>query len=99
MTIDDAVAFAIEDKLPSRTRTVQTERRTPLTRRELEIARLIAQAMTTREIATKLFISERTVETHVTNMLNKLGLNSRVQLTRWFDSVIGAGPIVVAKDP
>lgn len=88
MTIDDAVAFAIEDKLPSRTRTVQTEPRTPLTRRELEIARLIAQDMTTREIATRLFISERTVETHVTNMLNKLGLNSRVQLTRWFDSVM-----------
>ena len=98
MTIDDAVAFAIEDRLPSRTRAVQTETKTPLTKRELEIVRLIARDMTTREIATKLFISERTVETHVTNMLNKLGLNSRVQVTRWFASLIDTGPVVVGND-
>ena len=61
--------------------------------------RLIAQDMTTREIATKLFISERTVETHVTNMLNKLGLNSRVHLTRWFASVTDTGPGAAANDP
>ena len=92
MTIDDAVAFAIEDRLPSRARTVQSKAKTPLTKRELEIMRLIAQDMTSREIATTLFISERTVETHVTNMLNKLGLNSRVHLTRWFASVTETGP-------
>ncbi|MBA2556284.1 MAG: response regulator transcription factor [Chloroflexi bacterium] len=70
----------------------------PLTKRELEIVRLIAHDMTTREIANTLFISERTVETHVTNMLNKLGLNSRVQLTRWFASIHDTGPIVAAND-
>jgi predicted ATPase/DNA-binding CsgD family transcriptional regulator len=98
MTMDDAVTFAIEDRLPSRTRAVQTEATTPLTKRELEIVRLIAHDMTTREIATKLFISERTVETHVTNMLNKLGLNSRVQLARWFANVIDTGPVVAGND-
>ena len=98
MTIDDAVAFAVEDRLPSRTRAVPTETRTPLTKRELEIVRLIARDMTTREIATTLFISERTVETHVTNMLNKLGLNSRVHLARWFASVVDSQPVVGGDD-
>ena len=49
----------------------------------LEIVRLIGNDMSSREIESKLFISERTVETHVTNMLNKLGLNSRIQIARW----------------
>jgi predicted ATPase/DNA-binding CsgD family transcriptional regulator len=56
-----------------------------LSRRELEIARLIAEGLTNREVAAKLFISNRTVETHVTNMLNKLGLSSRLQLARWVE--------------
>lgn len=99
MTIDDAVAFAVEDRLPSRARAVPAVTKMPITKRELEILRLIAQDMTTREIASELFISERTVETHVTNMLNKLGLNSRVQLTRWFASVQDTEPSVVARDP
>ena len=67
-----------------------------LTKRELEIARLIAHEMTSRDIATKLFISERTVEAHVTNMLNKLGLNSRIELARWLASVGGMEPVTPA---
>jgi DNA-binding CsgD family transcriptional regulator len=55
----------------------------------LEIARLIADDMSNREIANRLFLSERTVETHVTHMFNKLGLNSRSQLTRWMANVSG----------
>lgn len=45
--------------------------------------------MSRRDIAAKLFVSERTIETHVTNMFNKLGLNSRVQLTRWLEEFAG----------
>jgi DNA-binding NarL/FixJ family response regulator len=43
---------------------------------------LIAEDKTSREIANQLFLSERTVETHVTNMMNKLGVNSRIEIAR-----------------
>jgi non-specific serine/threonine protein kinase len=82
MTTDDAVALAIEERAPIRPMAAKPEPKTSLTKRELEIARLIAVDMTNREIATRLFISERTVETHVTNMLNKLGVNSRIAIVR-----------------
>ena len=49
-----------------------------LTNREMQIDTLISEGMQTKQIAAKLFISERTVETHVTNILNKLGLSSRL---------------------
>ena len=82
MTIDEGVAFAVEDKQP-REAPVKAASGGELTRRQLEIARLIADDLTNRQIADRLFLSERTVETHITNMLNKLGLNSRIQLSRW----------------
>ena len=97
MTIDDAMAFAVEERLPPRPVTVKTRTQSSLTKRELEIAHLIADDMSNHEIATRLFLSERTVETHVTHMFNKLGLNSRIQLIRWLASVSGAEPINAGK--
>ena len=84
MTIDEGVAFAVADKpAPKPAPRVKSAPDTALTPRQLEIARLIADDLTNRQIADRLFLSERTVETHITNILNKLGLNSRVQLSRW----------------
>jgi DNA-binding CsgD family transcriptional regulator len=54
-----------------------------LTRREWEIAELIAQGLSNKEIADRLVISRRTAETHVENILTKLGFRSRVQVSRW----------------
>ncbi len=51
----------------------------PLTARELEILRLVAQGKSNKEIAGKLVIAEETVHTHVSNILNKLHLASRTQ--------------------
>ena len=54
-----------------------------LTRREREIAALVATGMTNREIAGKLYLSVRTVEVHVDHALTKLGFSTRGQLTVW----------------
>ena len=51
----------------------------PLTEREVEILKLVAQGLPNQEIAEKLVISERTVRTHVTNILSKLHLANRTQ--------------------
>jgi DNA-binding NarL/FixJ family response regulator len=55
----------------------------PLTPRELEVVKLIAESYTTREIAEALVISEKTVERHRANVLEKLGFHDRVALTRY----------------
>ncbi|MFQ5854459.1 MAG: response regulator [Anaerolineae bacterium] len=55
----------------------------PLTPREIEVLRLIAQGYTNRQIAETLTISIRTVETHRANLMGKLGLRSRVELVRY----------------
>jgi DNA-binding NarL/FixJ family response regulator len=55
----------------------------PLTPRELEILKLIAEAHTSKEIAEVLFISVKTVERHRANILEKLGMRDRVELTRY----------------
>jgi DNA-binding NarL/FixJ family response regulator len=54
-----------------------------LTPRELEVLKLIAEARTSKEIAQELFISIKTVERHRQNILDKLGMRDRVELTRY----------------
>ena len=53
-----------------------------LTARELEIARLIVDRKTNSEIASELFLSMKTVETHIRNMFRKLDASSRVEIAR-----------------
>ena len=54
-----------------------------LTKRELEIAILVAGGMTNRDVAERLFLSQRTVEGHVENIRSKLGFHSRTQIATW----------------
>ncbi len=54
-----------------------------LTRREREVAHLIAQGLSNREIAAALVVTERTVEGHVSNILGKLDFRSRTQISAW----------------
>ena len=66
-----------------RARRGETPSDDPLTPREVEIVKLIAEARTTREIAADLVLSEKTVERHRTNILAKLGMRDRVELVRY----------------
>jgi DNA-binding NarL/FixJ family response regulator len=50
------------------------------------VAQLIAEGLTNREIDARLFISERTVESHVRTLLNTLGFTSRAQIAGWVAS-------------
>jgi non-specific serine/threonine protein kinase len=54
-----------------------------LTPRERDVVSLVALGWTNRQIADKLVIDVRTAETHISNMLGKLGLSSRAQLAVW----------------
>lgn len=54
-----------------------------LTRRELEIVRLAADGMRTREIADRLVVSEGTIKVHFHNIYQKLGIRSRIELVNW----------------
>jgi DNA-binding NarL/FixJ family response regulator len=60
-----------------------TIREDPLTPREREVLKLIAESRSTKQIAAALVISEKTVERHRENMLDKLGMHDRVELTRY----------------
>lgn len=67
-----------------RARTHVDPRSFRLTRRQLEVAALVAEGLTNREIAHRLFISERTAEGHLDEIRSKLGLTSRAQVAAWF---------------
>ena len=60
-----------------------------LGQRETDVARLVAQGLSNKEIGARLFISERTVDSHVRNILNKLGFSSRAQIAGWISAPDG----------
>jgi non-specific serine/threonine protein kinase len=81
MTVDEAVALALGRRAPVRVEPAQ--RPGGLTGREVQIVLDIARGLTNREIAEKLEISERTVDAHVQNVRNKLGMERRAQIAAW----------------
>ena len=82
MSAEEAVEYALSEEVaPAPERPLAGWRMDDLlTRREKEIAELVARDLTNRQIAKELVISERTVEKHVANILKKLGLHSREQV-------------------
>ncbi len=81
MGLKDAIEYAQSKAESARPGQPSTVAQPPnLTRREREVAALLARKLTNRQIAQELVVSERTVETHVRNLLKKLGLKSREQV-------------------
>lgn len=81
MTAEEAVALALGRTAPARVERAQ--RPAGLTGREVQIVLDIARGLTNRQIAEKLGISERTVDAHVQNIRNKLGMERRAQIAAW----------------
>jgi predicted ATPase/DNA-binding SARP family transcriptional activator/DNA-binding CsgD family transcriptional regulator len=87
MTMEEGVEYALATEFSAPIASTQGEQEaivddahTSLTRRERDVASLVAQGLTNRQIASELVISERTVDNHVTNMFKRLGLTSREQV-------------------
>ncbi len=91
MSREEVIAYALgSEAKPKRVPVAASKAPGGLSRRELEVAQLMADGATNADAAAQLFISERTVESHVTNIFNKLGVDSRVQVVRWVTSLDGA---------
>lgn len=74
-------------------RSLRGSRQPVLSERELEVVALVGKGLSNQEIADQLFISERTARTHVSHVISKLGLSSRIQVALW---AIREGLITVA---
>jgi NarL family two-component system response regulator LiaR len=79
--LDPQVARLLAQRL--RTKKAEPELAEPLTDREKEVLGLLARGLSNKEIGTELFITERTARTYVSNILGKLGLQSRTQAALW----------------
>ncbi|MBY8861302.1 protein kinase [Nocardia sp. CA2R105] len=80
MSVDTAVSYALGERYedaPAPSEAVK------LTKRERQVAGLVAQGLTNKAIAAQLVISQRTAEGHVEHILTKLGFNSRAQIAGW----------------
>jgi DNA-binding CsgD family transcriptional regulator len=93
MELEEAVEYALSEgdssKIASRTleQTSSNARPSALSRREREVAKLVARGLTNRQIAEGLVLSERTVENHVSNILKKLNLSSRSEVAAWVEAL------------
>lgn len=70
-------------KIPDLDKQIIVPRNIELTPTEIKVVSLVAQGLANREIAKKLKVSQRTIESHVSNMLNKTNLHNRTELARW----------------
>ena len=86
MSREAALRLALGEAVPAHDTSANVADASPLARREMEVARLIADGMSNKQIAARLFIAEATVASHVRHIMDKLGFNSRSQIAVWVGS-------------
>jgi predicted ATPase/DNA-binding CsgD family transcriptional regulator len=82
-TSDAGAAYALGEPTALPSASTPASELPRLTRREREVAALVAQGMSNKDIAAELVVSQRTAEAHVENILTKLGFTSRTQIAAW----------------
>jgi non-specific serine/threonine protein kinase len=92
-SIDDAIAYALGTQPVPGPPPDAPPAGSPLTRREQQVAELIAEGLSNKRIAARLVVSRRTAESHTENILRKLGFTSRTQVATWVIQH-GTGPSV-----
>ncbi|MGW4356558.1 protein kinase domain-containing protein [Nocardia sp. NPDC004582] len=80
MRVNAAVAYALNEEQPA---DAPRAAATTLTKRERQVAVLVAEGLTNKQIAAQLVIAQRTVDAHVEHILAKLGFNARAQVAAW----------------
>ncbi len=83
LPVEAALDYALDERRQATAPPPPKDTSTPLTRRESQIADLIAQGLSNKDIAASLVISQRTAESHVEHILTKLGFTSRAQVAAW----------------
>ena len=91
MSMEQAVEYALSEEkstvsISPTAKRPSADESPALTRREREVAKLVARGLTNRRIAKELVLSERTVENHVRNILKKLNLSSRSEVAAWVEA-------------
>ncbi len=85
MSRDAAIGLALRE--PAKAPAASTDASTaPLGKREAEVARLVADGLSNKQIGARLLISEHTVDSHVRSILTKLGFGSPAQVAAWLAS-------------
>ncbi|GGO90270.1 LuxR family transcriptional regulator [Wenjunlia tyrosinilytica] len=83
LSYQEALAYGLQERMPQEELAEGAGRPSPLTRRETEIAGLVAEGLSNKEIAAALVIAQRTAEGHIEHILSKLGCSSRAQIAVW----------------
>jgi predicted ATPase/DNA-binding CsgD family transcriptional regulator len=91
-TVDDIIAYALEGRTAPARKRAGRGPGTVLTDRERQIAELVAEGRSNKEIAAQLVISRRTAESHVEHILQKLAFTSRSQIAAWVQRTPDEGP-------
>jgi DNA-binding NarL/FixJ family response regulator len=88
LTRNAAIALALDERQQASPASSALNRSPDarLGKREAEVAQLVGEGLSNKQIGARLFISERTVDSHVRSILNKLGVNSRAQIARWVEA-------------